>query len=70
MKHSYTTEKKQQMLKRMETKISFDHSTDALKRFESTSEPPRDLDETLEESEEDEGIKICLDNIKLRLELI
>lgn len=43
------------MLKRMETKISFDHSTDALKRFESVSDPPRDLDDTLEDSEEDEG---------------
>ena len=44
------------MLKRRDTKVNFDYSRDALKRFESTSEPPaQDVEDSVEESEEDEG---------------
>ena len=43
------------MMKRRDTRVNFDHSRDALKRFETPSLPAQEFDDTIEDSGEDEG---------------
>ena len=51
-----STEKKQQMMKRRDTRLSFDDSRDALKRFESFVLPqPQVFEDSADDSQEDEG---------------
>lgn len=52
-----STEKKQQiMMKRKDTRMSFDDSRDALERFESTvATPTQVFEEAEDDSQDDEG---------------
>ena len=56
-----STEKKQQMMKRRDTRLSFDDSRDALKRFESFVPPqPQVYEDSADDSQEDEGQCVCV----------
>ena len=47
------------MMKRRDTKVNFDHSREALKRFESTSEPStQEPVDGFDDSEQEEGMSI------------